>query len=113
MTFELADLAESPLIVKNTVYNIDVIRRAARTPEISNKAMDRLVSQGVLERRETGGCRVASLAKEDISDAIDLRGVIEEAAARLAAERGVDRSLLRKSHEALGQIGQALNGSGG
>lgn len=59
----------------------------SRTP--LRQAMDRLVDEGLLERIETGGCRVARFTFDDIIDAIELRGVLEGTAARLAAERGV------------------------
>ena len=58
----------------------------SRTP--IRQAMDRLVEEGLVERNETGGCRVATLSLADIMDAIELRGVMEGTAARLAAERG-------------------------
>ena len=60
----------------------------SRTP--LRQAMDRLVEEGLLERIETGGCRVSSFTMADILDAIEVRGVIEGTAARLAAERGAD-----------------------
>lgn len=59
----------------------------SRTP--LRQAMDRLVDEGLLERIKTGGCRVARFTLDDIMDAIELRGVLEGMAARLAAERGV------------------------
>ncbi|MEL7343278.1 MAG: GntR family transcriptional regulator [Pseudomonadota bacterium] len=69
----------------------------SRTP--LRHAMDRLVDEGLLERIETGGCRVARFTLDDIADAIELRGVLEGTAARLAAERGVSP----KAHEAMEQ----------
>lgn len=59
----------------------------SRTP--LRQAMDRLVSEGLLERIPTGGCRVIQFHLDDVNDAIELRGVIEGTAARLAAERGI------------------------
>ncbi|MCB1334078.1 MAG: GntR family transcriptional regulator [Roseivivax sp.] len=59
----------------------------SRTP--LRQAMDRLVDEGLLERIPTGGCCVASFTLDDIIDAIELRGVLEGTAARLAAERGI------------------------
>ncbi|MDB9880946.1 GntR family transcriptional regulator, partial [Planktomarina temperata] len=47
----------------------------SRTP--LRQAMDRLVAEGLLDRISTGGCRVARFTKEDIADAIQIRGVIE------------------------------------
>ena len=46
----------------------------SRTP--LRQAMDRLVAEGLLERIETGGCRVARFTIEDVIDAIEIRGVI-------------------------------------
>lgn len=71
----------------------------SRTP--LRQAMDRLVSEGLLERLETGGCRVASFTLDDIYDAIELRGVIEGTAVRLAAERGADPMLVQRADSVL------------
>lgn len=81
----------------------------SRTP--LRQAMDRLVAEGLLERIATGGCRVATFTKDDISDAIEMRGVIEGTAARLAAERGVDPALLEQAWVVLDRIDQALDAS--
>ena len=55
----------------------------SRTP--LRQAMDRLIAEGLLERLESGGCRVASFSVTDVIDSIELRGVLEGTAARLAA----------------------------
>ena len=47
----------------------------SRTP--LRQAMDRLVEEGLLERIETGGCRVSSFTMADILDAIEVRGVTQ------------------------------------
>ncbi len=78
----------------------------SRTP--LRQAMDRLVAEGLLERIETGGCRVARFTLDDISDAIELRGVIEGTAVRLAAERGADPSALSEAERVLERIDTAL-----
>ena len=83
----------------------------SRTP--LRQAMDRLVAEGLLERIETGGCRVATFTKADIADAIEIRGLIEGAAARMAAERGADPDLLEQANDALAQIDIALLDSDG
>lgn len=83
----------------------------SRTP--LRQAMDHLVGEGLLERIETGGCRVARFTIEDIEDAIELRGVIEGTAARLAAERGPDPDLMREAREVLAGIDAALVREGG
>lgn len=78
----------------------------SRTP--LRQAMDRLVAEGLLERIGTGGCRVARFTIEDVNDAIEIRGVIEGTAARLAAERGADAGLLAEADAVLDGIDTAL-----
>ena len=78
----------------------------SRTP--LRKAMDRLVDEGLLERMETGGCRVASFTMEDIIDAIEFRGVLEGTAARLAAERGVIPELVDECKVVLHGLDEAV-----
>jgi len=78
----------------------------SRTP--LRQAMDRLVAEGLLERIATGGCCVATFSKEDIADAIEIRGVIEGTAARMAAERGIPAHLLNEAGDALNAIDNAL-----
>lgn len=78
----------------------------SRTP--LRQAMDRLVAEGLLERLPSSGCRVASFDLDDINDAIELRGVIEGTAARLAAERGADPKLLAEAGAVLDAIDAAV-----
>lgn len=78
----------------------------SRTP--LRQAMDRLVAEGLLERIETGGCRVATFTRDDIADAIEIRGVIEGTAARMAAERGVAQDQLDRATCLLDQIDAAI-----
>ena len=78
----------------------------SRTP--LRQAMDRLVDEGLLERNETGGCRVARFAMEDIVDAIELRGVMEGTAARLAAERGAVPELAERMEQVLELLDEAV-----
>ena len=80
----------------------------SRTP--LRQAMDRLVDEGLLERIPTGGCRVARFTIQDITDAIELRGVVEGTAARLAAERGADPLALAEGDRILAAIDAALSG---
>ncbi|MFV0245756.1 MAG: GntR family transcriptional regulator [Qingshengfaniella sp.] len=78
----------------------------SRTP--LRQAIDRLISEGLLERIPTGGCRVASFTVDEIRDSIEMRGVIEGTAARLAAERGVAPDLLAEAEQVLDRIDMAL-----
>jgi GntR family transcriptional regulator, vanillate catabolism transcriptional regulator len=50
-------------------------------------ALERLAHEGFLEMRPTRGFVVQQFSTEDIYDAIELRGLLEGAAARLASER--------------------------
>lgn len=64
----------------------------SRTPV--REAMSRLAEEGLLERAKSAGFVVRSFGIDDVVDAIELRGVLEGTAARLAAERGADPDLL-------------------
>lgn len=57
----------------------------SRTP--IRLALDRLAHEGLLEPSPSGGFLVREFTLEDIWDAIEMRGVLEGTAARLAAER--------------------------
>lgn len=59
----------------------------SRTP--LRDAMSRLAEEGLLERAKSGGFVVRQFTFADVIDAIEMRGVLEGTAARLAAERGV------------------------
>ncbi len=58
----------------------------SRTPV--RDAMGRLAEEGLLDRARGGGYAVRAFGLGDVFDAIELRGVLEGTAARLAAERG-------------------------
>ena len=84
----------------------------SRTP--LRQAMDKLIAEGLLERLEAGGCRVVRFTVNDVIDSIELRGVLEGTAARLAAERGAAPDILVEMNAVLarldiaaGEIGRA------
>jgi GntR family transcriptional regulator of vanillate catabolism len=62
----------------------------SRTPV--RAALARLEQEGILEAIPSGGYSVRTFTVADVHDAIELRGVLEGTAARLAAERGVPPS---------------------
>ena len=62
-------------------------------------ALERLAHEGFLEIRPTRGFVVQHFSHEDIYDAIELRGLLEGAAARLAAERFKQNNELTSLHE--------------
>jgi GntR family transcriptional regulator of vanillate catabolism len=69
----LAELTLAPLL------------KASRTPV--RLALDRLAHEGLLVALPKGGFKVREFTIADIWDAIEVRGVLEGTAARLAAER--------------------------
>ena len=62
----------------------------SRTP--IRLALERLAHEGLLEASSSGGFVAREFTIEDVWDAIEVRGVLEGTAARLAAERLVDIS---------------------
>jgi GntR family transcriptional regulator of vanillate catabolism len=66
---------------------LDLVGRldASRTP--IRHALTRLADEGLLEHVHSGGYRVRAFSADDVWDAIEIRGVLEGTAARLAAER--------------------------
>jgi GntR family transcriptional regulator of vanillate catabolism len=78
-------LSELPLVERLGV---------SRTP--LRLALARLEHEGLLEARDGGGYSVREFTRSDIDDAIELRGVLEGTAARMAAEHGVSRRLLNR-----------------
>jgi GntR family transcriptional regulator of vanillate catabolism len=66
--------------------------RVSRTP--IRLALERLANEGLLEPYPTGGFIVRRFTLDDVWDAIELRGLLEGAAARLAAERLSEESHL-------------------
>lgn len=89
-------LSELPLVARLGV---------SRTP--IRLALDRLANEGLLEVFPTGGFVVRAFTLTDVYDAIEMRSVLEGAAARLAAERLRDHrelSGLRSLQEELERV---------
>jgi GntR family transcriptional regulator of vanillate catabolism len=66
----------------------------SRTPV--REAMSRLAAEGLLDRLPNGGFVVRVFTYEDVIDSIELRGVMEGTAARIAAERGAGAAALKQ-----------------
>ena len=77
-------LSELPLVARLGV---------SRTP--IRLALERLAHEGLLETLPSGGFQVRQFNLADIWDAIEMRGVLEGTAARMAAERLCDRGEMR------------------
>lgn len=82
----------------------------SRTP--LRQAMACLVEERLLERIRSGGCRVASFSMDDIVDAIEVRGVLEGTAARIAAERGITPELATATETVLEALDAAIHHAG-
>ncbi|MDZ7905867.1 MAG: GntR family transcriptional regulator [Cypionkella sp.] len=74
----------------------------SRTPV--RAALARLAEEALLDRTTGGGFAVRSFAVRDVVDTIELRGVLEGTAARLAAERGAPVDMLAEAREIIRQI---------
>ncbi len=70
--------------------------------------LDRLEHEGLLEARPRGGFIVRQFTIQDIFDVIDLRGVLEGTAARLAAERLHSKSGLEELFECVEEMDRLL-----
>jgi len=79
----------------------------SRTP--TREALSLLVEEGLLERGASGRCTVRALTREDVADAIELRGVLEGTGLRLAAARGPDRDALEEATGFVARIDEVID----
>jgi GntR family transcriptional regulator, vanillate catabolism transcriptional regulator len=79
----------------------------SRTPV--RAALARLEQEGLLEPIPSGGYAVRAFTLEDVIDAIELRGVLEGTAARLAAERGVPPARLSAARALLADLDRIVD----
>jgi GntR family transcriptional regulator of vanillate catabolism len=80
----------------------------SRTP--IRQVLPALAREGLLVMGETRGYLVRAFSERDVSEAIDLRGLLEGMAGRMVAERGASQSLIRALHSCL-DIGDAIFGN--
>jgi GntR family transcriptional regulator of vanillate catabolism len=80
---------------------------ASRTPV--RLALTSLEHEGLIELSQSGGYQMRSFTAQEIADAIRLRGVIEGFAARLLAEAGAPRQVLRELHSCLDDGDKVVN----
>src|SRR6185437_11391788 len=81
----------------------------SRTPV--RLALERLSQEGLLETSTGGGFAVREFTKTDIWDAIEMRGVLEGMAAKLAAARITDLNELNPLRECNAQIDTLMTAS--
>lgn len=82
--------------------------KASRTPV--RLALTTLEHEGLIESSPGGGYRMRRFTVQEVVDAIRLRGVLEGFAARLVAEHGASRQLLRKLKACLDEGDRVING---
>lgn len=80
---------------------------ASRTPV--RLAMSSLEHEGLIEPSPGGGYQMRRFTSREIADSIRVRGLVEGFAARLLAEEGVSRQLLRDLKECLDRGDAAVN----
>jgi GntR family transcriptional regulator of vanillate catabolism len=73
--------------------------QASRTPV--RLALASLEHEGLIEQSPSGGYQMRRFTSQEVADAIRVRGLLEGFAARLLAENGASRQLLRDLHEVL------------
>jgi GntR family transcriptional regulator, vanillate catabolism transcriptional regulator len=78
----------------------------SRTP--IRGALMRLEQEGLLQALPHGGFAVRTFSEREVAEAIELRGMVEGLAARLAAERGVAPRLLAEAKAILSRIDALL-----
>ena len=78
----------------------------SRTPV--RAALARLQEEGLVEAVPSGGYAVRAFSQEDVDEAIELRGVLEGLAARLAAEKGAAPERLAPLKACLAEIDAVL-----
>lgn len=80
---------------------------ASRTPV--KLALSALEREGLIEPSPAGGYQMRRFTSQEVADAIRVRGVIEGFAARLMAEDGIPRQLLRQLHDCLDDGDRIVN----
>lgn len=80
----------------------------SRTP--LRAALARLEQEGLLEQIPSGGYSVRSFTMADVFDAIEIRGVMEGTAARLASERGVAPASLKAIKQLVAELDKCFRG---
>ncbi|MDF0599403.1 GntR family transcriptional regulator [Psychromarinibacter sp. C21-152] len=81
----------------------------SRTP--AREALAQLVDEGLMVRSGSGRCTVRLFTRDDVMDAMELRGVLEGTVLRRAAERGAAPEVLRHCEGLICQIDTVLRDS--
>ncbi|RJG04762.1 GntR family transcriptional regulator [Noviherbaspirillum cavernae] len=81
--------------------------QASRTPV--RLALASLEHEGLIEQSPSGGYQMRRFTSQEVADAIRVRGLLEGFAARLLAENGAPRQLLRELHDVLEDGDKVVN----
>jgi GntR family transcriptional regulator, vanillate catabolism transcriptional regulator len=81
--------------------------QVSRTPV--RLALASLEHEGLIEPSPGGGYQMRRFTSREVADAIRIRGLLEGFAARLLAESGASRALLRELHEVLDEGDRIVN----
>ena len=90
------------LVEVSLVERLEVSRTPIRA------ALIKLAEEGLLEQISSGGYAVRKFTEHDIKDALEVRGVLEGTAARLAAERGANAHSLTRLKNCVERIDDLL-----
>ncbi|GAB4183622.1 MAG: GntR family transcriptional regulator [Thalassobaculales bacterium] len=99
---------EGALAAGERVSELAIVERVgvSRTPV--RAALARLAEEGLLEPIPSGGYTVRAFTAREVLEAIEIRGLLEGLAARLAAERGVSALALAPLKECLGALDEVV-----
>ena len=86
------------------ISELSIVERLGMSRTPIRMALVRLEEEGFLETIPSGGFAIKAFSERDIYDAIELRGTLEGFAARIAAERGVQGSVLAALKDNLAQF---------
>jgi GntR family transcriptional regulator of vanillate catabolism len=113
-----AQLAVRDLVLTGTlkpgerVSEVSLVNRigVSRTPV--RAALHRLAEEGLLEPLPAGGFAIKEFTDREVLDSIEIRGVLEGLAARLAAERGVSLTAIAPLRRCLADLDEVVAQTG-
>ncbi len=91
------------------LLEVALVERLAVSRTPIRAALVKLSEEGLLEQLPGGGYMVREFTERDIDDAVQMRGIIEGMAARLAAERGVTELALSPLKTCVARIDDLLD----
>lgn len=106
---ELRELIHSGAVAPGErLSELDMAERLGLSRTPIRAALARLEQEGLLIQLASGGYAARAFSEADVRDAIELRGVLEGAAARLAAERGAAPGPMEAARALLARLDDIL-----